>query len=99
MRGVMKKQVNDQDSIKTDNEKEEDGFISSSDVEINNADISPKCWIEVLPSKIGVLLIAVIANIMTEDLSSTQQNILGNFVAALGASILYKASRDESDKN
>ena len=57
----------------------------------------PGCrlWLEVLPSKGGMLLAVLMAEIMTEGLTPTQINILGNFVSAVGSLISYKASREE----
>ena len=54
-----------------------------------------KLWLEALPSKGGMLLAVLIAEIMTEGLTPTQINILGNFVSAVGSLIAYKASREE----
>lgn len=68
---------------------------NQKDVVINTIDISPRTFLELLPSKQGTLLAAAIANIMTEGLNAEQQNILGNFVSVVGALISYKASRDE----
>lgn len=65
------------------------------DVVINTMDISPKTFLELLPSKQGTLLAAILVNIMTEGLTPVQENILGNFVSAVGSLISYKASRDE----
>ncbi len=74
---------------------------SASDTDTDNDDdddksqFAPKCWLEVLPSKTGTVLAAILANIMTEGLTPAQENILGNFVSAVGALISYKASRDD----
>lgn len=54
-----------------------------------------KTWLEVLPSCSGTVLAAILAEIMTEGLTPEQENILGNFISAVGALISYKASRDE----
>lgn len=55
----------------------------------------PKSWLETLPSKSGTVLAAILANIMTEGLTPNQENILGNFISAVGSLISYKASRDD----
>lgn len=54
-----------------------------------------KTWLEVLPSSSGMVLAAILAEIMTEGLTPEQENILGNFISAVGSLISYKASRDE----
>ena len=64
----------------------------------NNDDggkFAPKSWLETLPSKSGTVLAAILTNIMTEGLTPNQENILGNFISAVGALIAYKASRDD----
>ena len=56
-----------------------------------------KTWLQVLPAKGGLLLAALLVEIMTEGLTPTQMNILGNFIASVGTLISYKASRDDID--
>jgi hypothetical protein len=69
--------------------------VTSKDIEgLNNA-FAPKIWLEVLPSQMGTVLAAILADIMTEGLTPVQENILGNFIAAVGTLISYKASRDD----
>ncbi len=55
-----------------------------------------KSWLETLPSKSGLVLAAILADIMTEGLTPEQENILGNFVSAVGSLISYKAARDDA---
>ena len=80
----MDMQNEGKDTVKTD----------VSDQENSNQGLmpAPSTWLEVLPSSCGTLLTAVLANVMTEGLNSTQENVLGNFLAAVAAQILYKAS-------
>jgi len=54
-----------------------------------------KIWLEALPSKGGLLLAVLLTEIMTEGLTASQMNILGNFISAVGSLIAYKASREE----
>ena len=61
----------------------------------DNGKFAPTNWLEVLPSKSGTVLAAILANIMTEGLTPNQENILGNFISAVGSLISYKASRDD----
>jgi|GEM_PF-6216939 len=68
---------------------------SCDDAGKKGADLSPKTFIEILPSNGGTILAALLANVMAEGLSADQQNILGNFISAVGSLISYKASRDE----
>ena len=77
----------DQDSEKADNTDDTD----------DNGDTGCKTWLQVLPSRGGVLLAALLVEIMTEGLTPDQMNILGNFVASVGTLISYKASRDDVD--
>ena len=58
-----------------------------------------KTWLEVLPSKGGLLLAVVLVEIMTDGLTPSQMNILGNFISSVGSMISYKASRDDLDVN
>lgn len=81
-----------------DYNKKADDETGASDVTIDCSELSPKMLLEVLPSEVGTVFAAILANIMTEVLTSSQENILGNFVTAVGASILFKASRDELDE-
>ena len=73
------------------------GEDKSEDVTVSCKDFSPKTWLETLPSDTGTVLAAILANIMTKGLSSTQKNILGNFISALGTLISYKAAREDID--
>jgi hypothetical protein len=92
----MSEQTGDFDSSKkTENEKDDSSSLDG--VQINSIDLSPRCWIEVLPSNIGVLLCAVLVNVMTEGLTPSQENILGNFISSIGSLISYKASRNDLD--
>lgn len=59
---------------------------------------APTLWLDVLPSKQGTVLAAILANIMTEGLTPDQENILGNFISALGALISFKAARNNKDE-
>ncbi len=54
-----------------------------------------KTWLDTISSCNGTLLAASLANIMTEGLTPDQQNILGNFVSAVGSLISYKASKQD----
>jgi ABC-type Zn2+ transport system substrate-binding protein/surface adhesin len=56
-----------------------------------------KTWLQVLPAKGGLLLAALLVEIMTEGMTPTQMNILGNFIASVGTLISYKASRNDID--
>jgi hypothetical protein len=58
----------------------------------NSGKAECKTFLEILPSKGGMLLAVLVAEIMTEGLTPTQMNILGNFVTAVGALIAYKSS-------
>ena len=76
------------DSADTENSDEKDTE--------NNAE-GCKTWLEVLPSKGGILLAALLAEVMTEGLTPTQMNILGSFIGSVGTLIAYKAARDALD--
>ncbi len=52
-----------------------------------------------MPSKGGLLLAALLTEVMTEGMTSIQMNILGNFVSAVGSLISYKASRNQLDED
>lgn len=56
-----------------------------------------KSWLEVLPSKGGMLLAVLLAEIMTGGLTPAQMGLLGAFVASVGDLISYKAARDGLD--
>ncbi len=71
--------------------------VTQADIDALSNQFAPKIWLEVLPSRMGTVLAAILADIMTEGLTPTQENILGNFVAAVGTLISYKASRDDLD--
>lgn len=56
--------------------------------------------LEVMPSNTQTLFATAIVNILTEGLTAVQENLLGNFLTALGALTLVKAARDDiSEKN
>ncbi len=78
-----------------DNSDEDSNEDNEEDEE--NEEAGCKIWLEVLPSKGGLLLAALLVEIMTEGMTPNQMNILGNFVASVGTLISYKASRDELD--
>jgi len=78
---------NDED---TDEENEDD-------TEEEDEENQCKSWLQVLPSKGGLLLAALLVEIMTEGMTPDQMNILGNFIASVGTLISYKASRDDID--
>ena len=69
--------------------------VTDTDNNDDNGKCSPKSWLEVLPSKSGTVLAAILANIMTEGLTPNQENILGNFVSSVGSLISYKGSRND----
>ena len=69
--------------------------VTQDDIDNLCSQFAPKLWLEVLPSQMGTILAAILVNIMTEGLTPTQENILGNFVASVGTLISYKASRDD----
>lgn len=71
--------------------------VTQDDVDALNSQFAPKLWLEVLPSNMGTILAAILANIMTEGLTPNQQNVLGNFISVLGTLISYKAARDDLD--
>jgi hypothetical protein len=95
-RSIMSKDE-DINSVFTGNNAQ-DGDDGESEAIAAYSDFSPKSFLEVLPSEIGTVFAAILANIMTEDLTPTQQNILGNFISAVGSLISYKASRVELDE-
>ena len=53
--------------------------------------------LDTLPSASGTLLAAYMANAMTQGMTPDQQNILGNFVSAVGSLISYKASKEPNE--
>lgn len=67
----------------------------TNNTEEKNKDFSPKTWLEILPSPSGTVLAAILANIMSEGLTATQQNILGNFISSVGSLISYIAARQD----
>lgn len=96
-----KSDSNDTDTS-DDTDTEDDTSNNESDTdnsEESESECEFKTWLEVLPSKGGLLLAAVLVEIMTDGLTPNQMNILGNFVASVGTLISYKASRDELDVN
>lgn len=70
--------------------------VTSGDIDSLNNAFAPTIWLEVLPSQAGTILAAILTNIMTEGLTPNQENILGNFVSAVGSLISYKAARDDT---
>ncbi len=78
----------------TDPKKQIPGATDTDDND-DSGKWAPKSWLETLPSKSGTVLAAILANIMTEGLTPNQENILGNFISAVGSLISYKASRDD----
>ena len=73
------------------------GTDSSDEKETENDTAGCKTWLEVLPSKGGILLAALLTEIMTEGLTPTQVNILGSFIGSVGTLMAYKAARDALD--
>jgi hypothetical protein len=73
--------------------------VTEDDIDSLTSAFAPKLWLEVLPSRMGTLLAATLANIMTEGLTADQENVLGNFISAVGALISYKATRDDLGGN
>ena len=68
--------------------------VSKDDIDKLNSAFAPLLWLEILPSRAGVLLAALLTEIMTEGLTPDQMDILGNFISSVGSLISYKASRD-----
>ena len=68
--------------------------VSEDDIDKLNSAFAPRLWLEVLPSRAGIVLAALLAEIMTEGLTPEQMDLLGDFVSAVGTLISYKASRD-----
>lgn len=94
LRDAQKNQKNDQIPDNDDSAKTE-----SSDDDKKNNNGECKIWLQVLPSKGGMLLAVLLTEIMTEGMNPEQMNILGNFISAVGSLIAYKAARDEIDLN
>ena len=69
--------------------------VSETDDTNDSMNCAPKSWLEILPSRSGTALAAILAEIMTEGLTPNQENILGNFISAVGSLISYKSSRDD----
>lgn len=88
----------DQKDIK-DNEDEEDDTDDDSNTDEQDAKPKRLSFLEVLPSPQGTALAADLANILTMGMNAQQENIFGNFLAAVASLILYKASRDELTEN
>jgi hypothetical protein len=76
----------------------QDNDDGTSEAIVSYSELAPKSFLEVVPSEIGTVFAAILANIMTDGLTPTQQNILGNFISAVGSLISYKASRVELDE-
>jgi len=94
--------VSDDRGKDNDGTQEDSGTLAScnvtdDDIENLNNTLAPKIWLEVLPSKTGTVLAAILTDIMTEGLTPNQENILGNFISSVGALISYKAARDDID--
>jgi len=68
--------------------------VTQDDIDRLNSAFAPRLWLEVLPSRTGTILAALLAEIMTEGLTPEQEDVLGNFVSAVGSLISYKAARD-----
>ena len=93
-----------QDGARADNKDDTTGTgqgSGESDEDTNDtADKSTavcKTWLEVLPSKGGMLLAVLLAEIMTEGLSPNQMATLGSFISTVGSLISYKSVRDDLD--
>lgn len=80
----------------TDNNGDTDTDSSNENDKENNAE-GCKSWLEVLPSKKGILLAVLLADVMTEGMTPTQMNILAAFIASVGSLIGYKAARNDLD--
>lgn len=78
---------------------DESEYESGNDTVKKEPVLAPKSFIEILPSKAGTILAALLSNIMSEGLTADQKNILGNFISSVGSLISYKSSRDEIDNN
>ena len=68
--------------------------VSEDDIDRLNSAFAPRLWLEILPSRAGIVLAALLAEIMTEGLTPDQMDLLGDFASAVGTLISYKASRD-----
>lgn len=79
----------------TKNTDGDDTDTDDDDIDTDSDESGPKIWLEVLPSKGGLVLAALLADIMTDGLTADQENILGNFVSSVGSLISYKAARDD----
>ncbi len=80
---------------KTKLDQTKDNNDITNDDKEKGKDFSPKTWLEILPSPSGTILAAILANIMTDGLTVTQQNILGNFISSVGSLISYIAARED----
>ncbi len=69
--------------------------VTQDDIDDLISQFAPRLWLEVLPSNMGTILAAILANILTEGLNPNQENVLGNFISMLGSLISYKAARDD----
>lgn len=78
--------------------EEEESTDEAEGEESEESGTSCKLWLEVLPAKSGMLLAVLLTEIMTEGMTPSQMNILGNFVSAVGSLIAYKAARVELDE-
>jgi len=68
--------------------------VSQDDIDKLNSAFAPRLRLEILPSRAGAVLAALLAELMTEGLTPDQMDILGNFISSVGSLISYKASRD-----
>jgi len=69
--------------------------VTKDDIDKLNSAFAPRLWLEVLPSRAGTILAALLAELMTEGLTPAQMDLLGDFVSAVGSLISYKATRDD----
>lgn len=81
---------------KSTNDNDNDDGDDSDESDTQDSELQYKTWLQVLPSRGGLVLAALLAEIMTDGLTPDQMNILGNFVSSVGSLISYKASRDET---
>ncbi len=94
--------MGDQDGKKTGKNGSSADNLAGCEVTVEKIDklnsmFAPKIWLEVLPSQQGTVLAAILANIMSEGLTPSQKNILGDFINSLGALISYRAARDSAN--
>jgi len=85
----------DEDACNSACSDETDNSDEDEEGDEENEEAGCKTWLQVLPSKGGLLLAALLTEIMTEGLTPDQMNILGNFISSVGSLISYKAARDD----